>query len=39
MGLFIAVTLYAWAAIFALEQWRTRRLDRVSPSFPVMEPR
>ncbi len=30
MGLFVAVTLYAWAAIFALDQWRTRRLNRLS---------
>lgn len=26
MGLFFAVTLYAWAAVFALEEWRRRRL-------------
>lgn len=31
MGLFIAVTLYAWLAIFALEQLRTRRLGRKAP--------
>ena len=39
MGLFVAVTLYAWFAIFALEQWRTRRLGSISPSFPMMAPR
>jgi hypothetical protein len=39
MGLFVAVTVYAWAAIYALDQWRTRRLGRVSPSVPAMEPR
>jgi hypothetical protein len=28
MVFFIAVTLYAWAAIFVLEQWRQRRLTQ-----------
>ena len=26
MGLFFAVTVYAWAAVFLLEEWRRRRL-------------
>ncbi len=30
MGLFFAVTLYAWLALYLLEQLRTRRLNRVS---------
>jgi 4-hydroxybenzoate polyprenyltransferase len=30
IGLFIAVTLYAWAAIFLLEHLRSRRRNRVS---------
>jgi len=33
MGLFIAVTLYAWMAIFMLEQLRNRHRARISPSF------
>jgi hypothetical protein len=37
MGLFIAVTLYAWLAVYALEQLRTRRLCRLSLSSPGME--
>ena len=37
MGLFIAVTLYAWAAIFALEQLRARRIRRTLSVFPSME--
>lgn len=32
MGLFVAVTLYAWLAIVALEQLRIRRLRRISQS-------
>jgi hypothetical protein len=32
MGLFIAVTLYAWLAVYVLEQFRTRRLSRPSLS-------
>lgn len=32
MGLFIAVTLYAWMAVYVLEYLRTRRLGRASPS-------
>ena len=32
MGLFVAVTLYAWLAIYALEQLRNRRLRRISLS-------
>ncbi|TDI59840.1 MAG: DUF2955 domain-containing protein [Alphaproteobacteria bacterium] len=28
MTLFIAVTLYAWAAIFTLEHWRARNIER-----------
>jgi len=31
MGLFVAVTLYAWLAVYALEQLRIRRLYRISP--------
>jgi len=31
MGLFVAVTLYAWLAVYVLEYLRTRRLDRVAP--------
>lgn len=30
MGLFVAVTLYAWLAVYLLEQLRTRRLNRIS---------
>jgi hypothetical protein len=37
MGLFVAVTLYAWLAIEILEHLRTRRLRRVSPSTPHAE--
>ncbi len=32
MGLFVAVTLYAWLAVYLLEQLRTRRIGRVAPS-------
>ena len=28
MGLFLAVTLYAWAAVFLLEEWRSRQLRK-----------
>jgi hypothetical protein len=38
MSLFVAVTLYAWAAVYALELWRTRRLARLH-SNPIPEPR
>jgi len=38
MGLFIAVTLYAWFAIAILEYLRTRRRSRRSLSTPTMEP-
>ncbi len=38
MGLFVAVTAYAWAAIFALEQFRARRQAKSSPPAMVMEP-
>jgi len=31
MGLFVAVTLYAWLAVYALEQLRVRRRKRISP--------
>jgi hypothetical protein len=37
MGLFVAVTLYAWGAVYVLEQLRTRRLRRRSPSLTAME--
>ena len=30
MGLFVAVTLYAWLAVYALEHLRARRLGRIS---------
>jgi hypothetical protein len=30
MGLFLAVTLYAWLAVYALERLRIR-LNRISP--------
>jgi hypothetical protein len=36
MGLFVAVTLYAWLAIAALEHWRAGR--RSPRSTPLMEP-
>ena len=32
MGLFVAVTLYAWLAVYVLEYLRTRRFARVSES-------
>ena len=37
MGLFVAVTFYAWAAIAVLEHLRTRRMDRIHQSLPAME--
>jgi hypothetical protein len=37
MGLFVAVTLYAWLAVSMLEQLRSRRRSRVSPSLPGIE--
>jgi hypothetical protein len=36
MGLFVAVTLYAWLAVYALEQLRTRRLSRRALSLADM---
>ncbi len=39
MGLFIAVTLYAWLAIVALEALRTRRRRRATLPAPVQESR
>jgi hypothetical protein len=38
MGLFVAVTLYAWLAVYVLEYLRTRRLSRVAPSPQNKEP-
>jgi hypothetical protein len=37
MGLFIGVALYAWLAIYGLEQLRKRRLERRSLSLRKME--
>jgi hypothetical protein len=37
MGLFVAVTLYAWLAVYVLEYLRTRRLSRASPSLQDTE--
>ena len=37
MGLFVAVTLYAWLAIYVLEDLRARRLNRRPPSVPESE--
>lgn len=37
MGLFVAVTLYAWLAVYILELLRTRRLSRLSVPLPDME--
>jgi hypothetical protein len=34
MGLFVAVTLYAWAAIVLLEHWRSRRDVSSTPKIP-----
>ena len=39
MGLFVAVTLYAWLAIVALETLRARRRQRVTPPSPDLESR
>lgn len=30
MGLFVAVTLYAWLAVYLLDHWRARRLARIA---------
>ena len=38
MGLFFAVTLYAWLAVYVLEHLRTRRLSRASLPIPSTEP-
>lgn len=37
MGLFVAVTLYAWLAVYVLEFLRTRHLGRKSPSIKDTE--
>ena len=37
MGLFIAVTLYAWLAVYVLEYLRSRRLSRAFPSLQDTE--
>ena len=37
MGLFVAVTLYAWLAVYVLEHVRTRRLSRLSLTLPDTE--
>jgi hypothetical protein len=37
MGLFVAVTLYAWPAIVVLEQLRIHRLGRTSLTASVVE--
>ena len=37
MGLFIAVTLYAWLAVYFLEWLRARRLGRIPQSIPNTE--
>lgn len=37
MALFTAVTLYAWAAVFVLENLRTRRLKRTDLPLPAKE--
>ena len=37
MGLFVAVTLYAWLAIYGLERLRSRHLGRISPPLLTME--
>jgi len=39
MSLFVAVTLYAWAAIYLLEQWRIRRLARTPDTLHATEAR
>ena len=37
MGLFTAVTLYAWAAVFVLEHLHARRLERIVAPLPATE--
>ena len=37
MSLFIAVTLYAWLAIWLLESWRGRRMRRSRADLPLLE--
>ena len=37
MGLFVAVTFYAWLAVYALEYLRTRRIRRVASLSQDME--
>jgi len=37
MGLFVAVTLYAWLAVYVLEHLRTRRLRRLPLPVPDSE--
>jgi hypothetical protein len=37
MGLFIAVTLYAWLAVYVLEQLRSRHLRRIVLPVPRTE--
>lgn len=37
MGLFVAVTFYAWLAVYLLEHLRTRRIRRVAPLTPEGE--
>ncbi len=37
MSLFVAVTLYAWLAIYLLEAWRGRRMVRTRTDMPVLE--
>lgn len=39
MSLFVAVTLYAWAAVYGLERWRNRRSAQRNPVPPILEPR
>jgi hypothetical protein len=38
LGLFIAVTLYAWLAVYALEHLRNRRRGRLARSSPDLDP-
>ena len=37
MGLFVAVTLYAWMAVAALEYLRSRRAVRIRPAAAALE--
>jgi hypothetical protein len=37
MSLFVAVTLYAWLAIWLLESWRGRRMQRSRTDLPLLE--